>query len=541
MIRFLDFVIDDARGCLCTSGQREVPLRPKSFEVLSYLAGTGGRLVSKDEILKAVWPRVVVGDESLTQCVSEVRQAIGDARQEVIRTVPRRGYRFIAPVSWAEVPQPGSRPAHERRPVIAVLPFANRGGESTQDYLSDGVTEDITIELARFPELMVIASSSCFRYKGASVDVRQVGRELGAQYVLQGSLRREGERLRLAAQLAQTDTGGTVWAERYERRVQDLFLLQDELAHTVASILPVQIRSAEGRGVLLRPPATWNGYDLYLRAAEAFRERARCATAVVEAQAFAERSLASDPLFARAYALLSKAVWWQYAEPINDAYLQPRTLDRSLELARTAVQLDVGLPEAHAQLGWMLVFALQHEAGLAEFAHAFALNRNFIDNRHALALTYDGRAAQALAALQATLAIDPLQPLDSFGFIGHAHFMLGQYDEAVRFLSAYSSRAPAVRILPLWLAAAHAQAGNLASARREAAVVLRMEPRFDLTAWKATAVYRRAIDAERLFDGLRRAGLPEAAAAKEGVPEGKTLSGSPPDPRGAAPIRRSAP
>src|SRR5581483_3698785 len=201
MLRFNDYVVDLARGCLRTADDHEIDLRPKSFEVLRYLAASGGRLVTKDELLKALWPGVVVSDESLVQCVSEVRRAIGDPAQAIIKTVPRRGYRFVAPVSATPAGPAATRQAVATSPCVAVLPFANMSGDPGQDWLCDGVSEDVITELSRFAELVVIARNSSFQFRGQTVDTREVGARLGARYVLEGSLRRQGEQVRVTAQL----------------------------------------------------------------------------------------------------------------------------------------------------------------------------------------------------------------------------------------------------------------------------------------------------------------------------------------------------
>ncbi|MFL6693776.1 MAG: tetratricopeptide repeat protein [Ramlibacter sp.] len=283
--------------------------------------------------------------------------------------------------------------------------------------------------------------------------------------------------------------------------------MQDELAHAIAAILAVHVSKAEAERVLLQPPSSWRAYEFYLRAAEAFRARGRTRTAVDEAGRLVREALSVDPQFARAHALLSKVEWWNYVEPCNQHYLQAETLGRARELATKAVQLAPHLPEAHAQLGWTLLFERRHDDGVAEFERAFALNCNFVDNRLALALVYAGRPQDAIDVLGARIELDPFQPFDSFGFLGHAQSMLGQDEKAVRTLAVYPSRAPAVRILPLWLAAAYARIGDLEHAHAEARQVLQLEPEFTIHRWGRTAVYRREEDAERLFGGLRMAGL----------------------------------
>jgi adenylate cyclase len=274
MLQFKGFMLDFARNSL-RAADRSVHVRPKAVEVLHYLVENANRLVTKEELIQAIWPNVIVTDQVLTHCVSEVRQAIGDSQQNIIVTVPRRGYRFTAPVlrvtTSAAVPQPASPTAELPpagadfraqslqlvRPSVAVLPFANLSGDPRQDYFSDGITEDITTELSRFSELMVIARNSSFQYKGKAVDIRLVGRELGVRYVLEGSVRRNGDRIRITAQLIEAATGAHRWAERYDRELHDVFAVQDEVARAIVAILAAHVNRAEIERARLIPPAAW--------------------------------------------------------------------------------------------------------------------------------------------------------------------------------------------------------------------------------------------------------------------------------------------
>jgi adenylate cyclase len=497
-----------------------VELRPKSFEVLCYLVENAGRIVTKDELIKAVWPDVVVTEESLTRCVSDVRNAIGDGAQAMIKTIPRRGYRFAAPVSQVsatpsatEVP-PTQTDADRKlgplgdRPPIAVLPFVNMSADAHQGYFSDGITEDIITELSRFSELMVIARNSTFQYKDKSLDVRQIGRELGARYVLEGSIRRDGDRVRISAQLIDAITGAHRWAERYDREINDIFAVQDEVARAIVATLAAHVKKAETQRALLKPPATWEAYDYYLRGAEVYSLNAgeRTAASLNEARRLLKQSLSIDPGYARAYAMLAWTYVHTYNQPWDRDYLNPAMLDRAYELAGRAVQLDGNLPEAHAHLGWVLLFKRQHDASIAEFECAFALNTNFIDHRFANVLAHAGEAARAIEVLHANIRLDPFRPIH-LGYLGHAYYMLGRYADAVPPLRECTSRLPNYQIVHLWRAAAHAQMGR--STEAEAAEILRIWPGFAIAKWKPIAVYRNSEDAEHLFDGLRRAGLPE--------------------------------
>jgi adenylate cyclase len=313
LYRFDNCDLDLARGCLRVAN-REVDLRPKSFDVLRYLVEHQGRLISKDEILKAVWPNLAVTDESLARCISEIRSVVGDSHQKIIKTVPRRGYLFSVHASCeprAEPSTQASRPepirAVDHKPSIAVLAFTNLSGDPSQEYFSDGITEDVITELSRFSELFVIARNSSFQYKGNFPDIRQVGRELGVRYVLEGSIRRVEDRVRITAQLVDASTGVHLWAERYDRELTDVFAIQDEVARTIVAILAAHVKKAEAERTLLKPPTTWEAYDFYIRAADTFTSywSSYKVEEVYETRRLLERSLALDPNYARAYAMLS--------------------------------------------------------------------------------------------------------------------------------------------------------------------------------------------------------------------------------------------
>src|SRR6266481_6297586 len=559
MFRFEGYTLDVARSAL-RAADRDVQLRRKTFEVLRYLVENADRLVTKEELLKAIWPNVAVTDESLTHCVSEIRQAIGDSTQAIIATVPRRGYRFAVAVSriaasTAAAAQPafaapsplvgegrgggaralgtdvphGSTPTPDPspqgggeqarvglsldRPSVAVLPFANLSGDPQQDYFSDGITEDITTELSRFSELIVIARNSAFQYKGKAVDIRKVGQELGARYVLEGSVRRSGDRIRIAAQLIDTATGAHRWAERYDRELLDVFAVQDEVARTIVAILAAHVKRAEIERTLLKPPAAWEAYEYYLRGAKAFflHQSRRTKASLYDARRLLEQSLAIDPGYARAAAVLSWTHCHAYFEPFDGDYLSPAALDRALELAETAVHLDAHLPQARAQLGHVLLYRHRHDDAIAEFERALALNPNFFDYRYARALTYAGEPARAIEVLQANIRLDPFQP-NVFGFtamMGDANYMLKRYGEAVRLLRECASRLPNLQWPHLWLAAAYAQSGQLEEARAEAAEVLRINRCFTIESYKRIVVFKDPKDTEHRLDGLRKAGLPE--------------------------------
>src|SRR5258708_27964909 len=368
MLQFKGYTLDIVHNSL-RAADREVTLRRKSLELLRYLAENPGRLVTKEELLKAIWPDVVVTEESLTHCVSEVRQAIGDSKQTLIATVPRRGYRFTAPVVRVVEPPARSdaRPQQSLdRPSVTVLPFANLSGDPQQEYFSDGITEDIITELSRFSELIVIARNSAFQYKGKAVDVRQVGRELNARYVLEGSVRRGGDRVRITAQLIDAATGAHRWAERYDREPHDVFAVQDEVVRAIVATLAAHVNRAETERALLKPPAAWEAYEYYLRGAEAYvlHVSRRTKASLYDARCLLEQSLAIDPTYARAAAMLSRTHLHAYLTPFDGDYLSPAALDRALEFAQTAAHLAPRLPQARASLGYVLLWKRQHDVAI---------------------------------------------------------------------------------------------------------------------------------------------------------------------------------
>jgi adenylate cyclase len=466
----------------------------------------------------------------------EVRQALGDSEQAIIATVPRYGYRFAARVarvtaappypageaiaygaaSSAPSPQGGGEEQGGRvgdRPFVAVLPFANLSGDPQQDYFSDGITEDITTELSRFSELVVIARNSAFQYKGKAVDVRQVGRELGARYILEGSVRRGGDRVRMAAQLIDALTGTHRWGERYDRELHDALAIQDEVVRAIVTTLAAHVNRAETERALLKPPAAWEAYEYYLRGAEAFFLHAtrRTKASLYDARRLLEQSLAIDPNYSRAAAMLSTTHSYGYFMPFDGDYLSPPALDRALELAQTAVHLDPRLPQARAALGHLLLFKRQHDAAILEFERAFALNPNFTDFRYALALVYVGEPARAIEVLEAIIRLDRFPPPGTFNAMGFANYMRKRYGDAVHWCRECISRQPITQWPHVTLACAYAQLGQLEEAGAAVAEVLRVNPGFTIESLKRNIlVYKDPQDLEHYVDGMRKAGLPES-------------------------------
>jgi adenylate cyclase len=411
----------------------------------------------------------------------------------------------------AHLIEPNGKPslALPDKPAIAVLPFTNLSGDKEQEYFSDGITEDIITELSRFSELFVIARNSTFQYKGKFPDIRQVGRELGVRYVLEGSIRRAGDRVRVAAQLIDATTGAHRWAERYDRELKDVFAVQDEVARTIVTILAAHVNKAEVERTLLKPPTAWLAHDYYMRAAGVLASLISVEQ-LNEARRLLQQALSIDPSYARAYVLLSFADFAAWINLLDTDYLDPAVLDRAYQSASNAVRLDANLPEAHAQLGWVLCRIGEHDRAIAEFQRAMALNPNFTDWRYGANLLYAGEPTRAVQALEGQLRADPFYSPLVPGWLGLALYMLERYEDALTPLRECASRAPSFRWGHLWLAANYAKMGRVQEARSEAAEALRIHPQWTINGFgKPAHEFRRPADAEHFFDGLRIAGLPE--------------------------------
>lgn len=511
LLQFDEFTLDTARSRLLGPGG-EVALRPKSFDVVRHLLEHAGRVVGKDELMKVAWPGVTVSDESLAQCISEVRRALGKGGPRIVRTVPRRGYVIDVPVTVAtsaaavgETEAPNPAPP-ESRPSIAVLPLEAVGGDADAELarFTDGLTEDVITGLSRIRAFWVIASSTMFTYKGRAIDVRAVGRDLKVNYVVSGRVRKADERLRLTVQLTETSTGHHLWAATFDRRGGGSFELQDDLSQCVIASVQVQLIVSEGRAAS-RPAA---------RAGNLARswERLYRATAagLSEAVASAEKALQIDQANGEACRLLAAATWHQaYRGHIPwDA----AAAERVMTFAQRAVLAEDADEYSHWVQGLAHLMAGQHDRAAVSLQRALDINPSFSLAYGTLGtvLAWAGRSDESIANNQLALKINPGDPLNPHRYFGLA---LAQY-LASRHVPAIENAALAVQVLPEWwlglmvYAASLAKAGRLAEARAVGADLNRVMP--DATVASLDRLpFARAADRDRLADGLRKAGLPD--------------------------------
>jgi adenylate cyclase len=390
------------------------------------------------------------------------------------------------------------------KPSIAVLPFDNLSGDPEQQYFSDGIAEDIITDLSKVSGLFVIARNSSFTYRGRAVKVQEASRELGVRYVLEGSVRRAGNRVRIAAQLIDGTTGGHLWAERYDRDLTDIFAVQDEVTREIVSVLAVKLTKGERRRIERRGTDNLEAYDYYLRGRELQLRRSREGNE--EARPLLERAIELDPQFARAYSVLAGVHTIDYVNQWRDP--PEESLRRAQELAQRAVELDDDEPEAHVVLG--LVTMRQHDRAMAEARRALALDPNLAWAHSLLGqvLYYSGRPQDAIEPLTTAMRLDPNDQDPFLHYLAMAYFGVGRYEEAAANLKRRIVRKPDTDMSRVLLAACYGHLGRVEEAQAQWREVMRINPDYSLEHRRRVLPYKEPADFERIADGLRKAGLP---------------------------------
>ena len=509
-LRFGNVVLDMSRGSLRDGDGAEVALRPKSLDLLLALARNPGRIISRDELFDAVWPDVTVTEDSIAQCVREVRRAIGDPEGRILRTIIKRGYCLDLPQTRSPDREPTAQSKNDR-PSLAILPFQSIPSDPDADRFADGIVEEITTALSRFRSLFVIARSSAFIFKGESVDVRDVGRRLGARYVLEGSIQRAGDQLRVTGQLVEAETGRHVWADRFNGVMADVFELQDRIAAAVAGMLEPRIRSAEVARAMRKPVEDLTANDLYLRALPGIF--ARTQTGYESAKRLLGEALARDPGFAQALSMLARLLELGVSSGWERDVEAARA--RAIDLAREALALDSSDPSVLARCGYVLtLLAGAHLEGLALIDRAIAANPNSAEVyvRGAWVSLWNGDFATALSRAEICERLIPLSmlPMNCLDLRAAAHFFSRQFDAAIDAAVRATGRAPDYNSARRYLVASLAHAGREEEARTQTIELLRYDPRCTLERTRRENLFRHEWMIEFFLEGLRRAGVPPA-------------------------------
>jgi adenylate cyclase len=392
------------------------------------------------------------------------------------------------------------------KPSIAVLPFQNMSGDPEQEYFSDGMTEDLITDLSKVSGLFVIARNSSFAYRGRSVKVQEIGRDLGVRFVLEGSVRKAGKRVRITAQLIDAGSGGHLWAERFDRDLTDIFSTQDEVVEKIVGTLAVTLTQGEEQRLRRRATGNVEAYETWLRARELLSGSTR--ESVVQAKAMHRQAIELDSNFAAPHAGLSLAAISDYA---SDWAPDPaQALDEAERWARRAVELNDQEPVSHLALGSALLWRRNHEGALAEFRRMIALDPNFAQGHTAtgLALMYAGRSAEALEPFAMAMRLDPHYSPIVLHFVAQANFSLGHYETAAQRLLDRIARTPGTDSSRMLLASCYGHLGRAADARATWVELLKVNPDFSLMQRARVLPYKNAHDFQRIADGLAKAGLP---------------------------------
>ena len=521
---FDDYVLDSDRREL-RRGAGLVALEPKVFDLLAYLIRNRQRVVSKDDLFAAVWQGRFVSESALTTPINAARRAVGDSGEEqrLIRTLRHKGFRFVGAVREESEPAaasaadiapdpPAPALALPDRPSIAVLPFANMSSDPEQEHFADGMVEDIITLLSRLRWLFVIARTSTFTYKGRATDVKQIGRELGVRYALEGSVRRMAERVRITVQLIEAETGAHVWAKRYDRPVRDIFAVQDQITDEITRALEPEIDASERERARRKPPESLDAWELFQRGMWHLLQHNR--EGFIDAEVFFRQAIALDPTFAAPHAGVALVGFFRVVRALTD---EPAPiLVEMLEEASRAVALDPREPLGHTALGLTFMERGEYAHSIAEHEIALALspNSSFARWSYAFGLLWADLYEEALEEFDAALRLSPRDP-GRWSYLTQKAatlYQLRRYEEAAECAREATRQASAEVLWAfMYLAASSAQLGRAEEAEAAVGGFLRRRPGWSLATVRSvlSARHRAEPALQHILDGLRKAGLSE--------------------------------
>jgi TolB-like protein/tetratricopeptide (TPR) repeat protein len=511
---FDNYSLDTDRRELRCGAELRSP-EPQVFDLLEYLIRNRDRVVSKDDLLAAIWNGRIVSESTLSTRINAARSAIGDngEDQRLIRTILRKGVRFVGNVreqqsALAVLDGIRHEPALPDKPSIAVLPFQNMSSDPEQEYFADGMAEDIITAMSKLRWFFVIARNSTFAYKGKTPDIRQVARDLGVRYVLEGSVRKAGERLRITAQLCDAVTGNHIWAERYDRDVKDVFAVQDEIVESIVASIEPQLYATENVRIQSNPPESLDAWGCVTRA---LWHLGRFAPDDNEsARQILDRAIALSSSYAKAHSLLAFA-------QVRRVWFGTGSIEECVPIARdhvrTALLLDESDPWAFFADALVKCLERKLTESVAAFRAAIALNGNFAmaHGYMALPLALCGETDMALSAVQRAMRISPHDPFNVtyLHFAAISYFTTEQYRQSIEFDRRALQERPIFVIALRFIAASHAMLDELDDARAAITELLRMQPNCSIRYLKSLPLYARTSDQDRFMGALRKAGLPE--------------------------------
>jgi len=488
-------------------GTKLVAVEPQVFDVLEYLIRHRDRVISKDDLIDNVWGGRVISESTLSSRITAARQAISDTgeQQRLIKTIPRKGFRFVGHVADAH-----THPPLPTKPSIAILPFANLSGDLGQEYFVDGVVEEIITALSQFRWLFVIARSSSFTYKGRTVDVKKIGRQLGVRYVMEGSVRKAGNRVRISARLIDAMSGSHLWADSFDGSLEDIFDLQNQVAESIVGAIGPRLEEAEIERARRKPTGSLHAYDLYLRATAHFHRMTR--EDMHEALRLFHKAFELDPCFASGYGMAAYCYVWRKTNGWFDD--RARDIAEAERLSQLAAKFGQNDAVALGTGG----FALGHvvgdlDGGAAMIDHARILNQNLamLWLLSGWIRSYRSESDVAIEHLTRAMRLNPFDPqaFVTHLIVGWAHFIAGRYEEAAlwseRSLRAQPNFAGSARVA----AASNAYLGRIERAGAAMARLREIDPSLRVSNLNYVTPLRDREDLARYAEGLRLAGLPE--------------------------------
>jgi TolB-like protein len=501
IIFFLEFQLDPGRGELRRNGV-PVQVEPQVLDLIAHLASHPGTVISRDDLIEHVWGGRIVSDSAISSRISAARAALDDdgTAQQIIKTIPRRGFRFEVSIGSAK-PSASKR---SKKPSIAVLPFANMSGDPAQAYFSDGITDDIITELSRYEELFVIARHSSFFYRDETTPAADVAGELGVQYIVEGSVRRDGNRVRVTAKLIDPARGNQIWAERYDRELADIFAVQDEITTVIVNTLVGQITQQRYKRVVAESGA----YDHVLKATEHGLRINLNDTMMARDEAL--KALELDPKFARAHAILA----FSFVTEGNNFWTEDpaATFRTAYDAARTAVAIDPRDPWAHAMLGICELWHNRaHDRAISAMQSSVRLNPSNAQFRgfFAYVLAFCGEAEAALVEIELANVMNPHFSPVFIGFHGRALLMLRRIEEALPVLEQMVTQMPGHSNALAYAAAAYAAKRRPDDARRAIDQLQKTNPFYTLTTARRYLPFSDPNDLNFILDLFAKSGMPE--------------------------------
>ena len=536
----------------------EAKLEPKVMAVLVCLAQSAGQVISREQLEAEVWTDMVVGYDSLASTIIKLRKAFGDDSKNphIIETVPKKGYRLIAEVCPADKHKEASldqQPVNRRisdvevhraqplylligsvvlvalsiilwmnkgtdtlnidvisqhaikRPSLAVLPFKNISNDPEQDYFSDGMTADLITDLSKLSGLSVIARNSVFAYKNSDIDVRKVGNELGAHYIVEGSVQKMADALRISARLIDARTGFNIWAERFDGELKNVFKLQDEVTNKIVSALEIKLTERERLQLAHEYTDSIEAYDHFLHGWQFFWNLSRDSN--LNAREDYLKAIELDGNFARAYSNLALTYAYEYINGWSEA--PEESIEKARQYAQMAVSLDDNLPQVHWVMGITETFGKNYQLAMQEARRSIELAPNFADGYGLLAtvLNYAGQTRDALEMMDKAMQLNPRHPFIYKVIRGEIHFNLREYDKAIEYFNLALERNPVAEEPRLWLAAAYAHQNRLDDARWELEQINNTDDELSIDYFDQVIPLKDPTQRKHLIDGLYKAGL----------------------------------